>query len=95
MKMYNKKINFPLASNDRTLEDMYEMKELFYRAVGIKKWNKIKHLTPYEFLNYGFFISGIGGWTHFEGEFRLHEDGHCGNSVNHCWMCRNNAKDED
>ena len=80
------KVPYPYALKNVALEDMYKMKELFPNGVGKKKWDKVKHLTPFVFMNYAHFIPGIGGYTQLEGEYKLHEDAHCGGYG--CWMCK-------
>jgi hypothetical protein len=44
LECYDKVYNHDIS---RTLEDIYEMKDLY--GVGKVKWNAIKHLTPIEF----------------------------------------------
>lgn len=75
---------------NRTLEDIYEMKD--FHAVGEVKWNAIKHLTPVEFQKL-FHPSVtknqkkprlIGYWTYDGIILKIHEDKLCSN----CTWCK-------
>lgn len=62
---------------DYKLATYYSSKKFISYSFGNKKWNKVKHLTPKEFINNAKSIDGIGKITYVAGSRKLHDDGLC------------------
>ena len=71
------KYKYKYLSSTYKLETYYSCKEFINYSFGEKKWDKVKHLTPKEFMEEAMYIDGIGRKTYVAGSHTLHYNGLC------------------